>query len=80
MTVFIVVTMLDSWSSLICLLACRCTSEALTAVAMLSTDNIYFQPHTEEEKQVRVAITTYFYNVNVVHTGDDIICAALFLY
>lgn len=30
-----------------------CVSEVLTAVAMLSTDNVFYQPYRDEHKAVR---------------------------
>ena len=30
----------------------NCVSEVLTTVSMLSSDNIFLQPHTDEEKRI----------------------------
>ena len=34
--------------------SCRCVNEILTVVSMLSSDNLFIQPHGESEKKVVV--------------------------
>mmetsp|Transcript_3409 Transcript_3409/g.5326 ORF Transcript_3409/g.5326 Transcript_3409/m.5326 type:complete len:355 (+) Transcript_3409:3-1067(+) len=45
---------------LLCARDFGCMSEALTAVAMLSTDNVYVQPHREDQKKTAGQIHRHF--------------------